>query len=110
MFDDDLPYVQTFGNKEIVAIPLGTDVNDMPFMKYGNAPRTMLDSFNENVAIAKENGRARRSSTSPATPISSAIRAAPITTRRSSRRRPRNPDVWIGTRAQIAHHVLAQKA
>src|SRR6202790_3878060 len=33
VFDDDLPYVQTFGNHDIVAIPLGTDVNDMPFMK-----------------------------------------------------------------------------
>src|ERR1700719_2648378 len=36
VFDDDLPYVQAFGNKKVVAIPLGTDVNDMPFMKYGN--------------------------------------------------------------------------
>src|SRR6202167_5873288 len=27
VFDDDLPYVMTIGNKEIVAIPLGTDVN-----------------------------------------------------------------------------------
>src|SRR5580698_10763587 len=34
VFDDDLPYVQTFGNEKIVAIPLGTDVNDMQFMKY----------------------------------------------------------------------------
>jgi hypothetical protein len=33
-FADDLPYVRRFGNKSIVAIPLGTDVNDMPFMKY----------------------------------------------------------------------------
>src|SRR5580704_1029310 len=56
VFDDDLPYMQTFGNNKIVAIPLGTDVNDMPFMKYGNAPRTMLDAFTENVAIARETG------------------------------------------------------
>src|SRR6202158_5319992 len=27
VFDDDLPYVQTFGDNKIVAIPLGTDVN-----------------------------------------------------------------------------------
>ena len=43
VFDDDLPYVQEFGGLKIVAIPLSTDVNDMPFMKYGNAPRTMLE-------------------------------------------------------------------
>ena len=30
VFDDDLPYVQTSGSKKIVAIPLSTDVNDMP--------------------------------------------------------------------------------
>ena len=54
MFDDDLPYVRAFGDRRIVAIPLGTDVNDMPFMKYGNAPRTMLELFIENLAIARE--------------------------------------------------------
>ena len=56
VFDDDLPYVQSFGNGQIVAIPLGTDVNDMQFMKYGNGPKTMLESFNENIMAAKENG------------------------------------------------------
>ena len=45
VFDDDLPYVQTFGARRIVAVPLATDVNDMPSMKYGNAPRTMLETF-----------------------------------------------------------------
>jgi len=53
VFDDDLPYVQEFGGQRIVAIPLSTDVNDMPFMKYGNAPRTMLDSFEENLEVAR---------------------------------------------------------
>jgi len=53
VFDDDLPHVQDFGGQRIVAIPLSTDVNDMPFMKYGNAPRTMLDSFEENLEVAR---------------------------------------------------------
>jgi len=109
VFDDDLPYVQTFGNKQIVAIPLGTDVNDMQFMKYGNAPKTMLESFNENIAIAQEQGE---------------LAIIDVTCHAHIFGRPRgayyyekiveaaagNPDVWIGTRAQIAHHVLAQKA
>jgi len=56
VFDDDLPYVQSFGDLKIVAIPLATDVNDMPFMKYGNAPKMMLDSFEENLAIARTQG------------------------------------------------------
>ena len=35
--DADLPYVLSYGDKKIVAIPLSYDVNDMPSMK---APRT----------------------------------------------------------------------
>jgi hypothetical protein len=109
VFDDDLPYVQTFGDNKIVAIPLGTDVNDMPFMKYGNAPRTMLDSFTENVAIARETGE---------------VTIIDVTCHAHIFGRPRgayyygkiieaaaaNPDIWIGTRAQIANHVLAREA
>lgn len=109
VFDDDLPYVQTFGDKHIVAIPLGTDVNDMQFMKYGNAPKTMLESFSENVTIAAEKGE---------------LSIIDVTCHAHIFGRPRgayyyekiveaaacNPDLWIGTRAQIAHHVLAQGA
>src|SRR3984893_17379675 len=56
VFDDDLPYVQRFGDLRIVAIPLSTDVNDMPFMKYGNPPKLMQESFEENLAIARAGG------------------------------------------------------
>src|SRR6185503_12032842 len=58
VFDDDLPYVQDVGQLGIVAIPLATDVNDMPFMKYGNPPKLMLESFEENLAIAREQASA----------------------------------------------------
>ena len=109
VFDDDLPYVQTHGNRKIVAIPLGTDVNDMPFMKFGNTPRTMLDSFVENLAIARETGE---------------LTIIDVTSHAHIFGRPRgafyyakiveaaagDPDVWIGTRAQIARHVLAREA
>jgi peptidoglycan/xylan/chitin deacetylase (PgdA/CDA1 family) len=54
VFDSDLPYVQDFGGRRIAAIPLATDVNDMPFMKYGNPPELMRRSFAENLAIARE--------------------------------------------------------
>ena len=46
--------MQSFGELKIVAIPLATDVNDMPFMKYGNPPELMRRSFEENLAIARE--------------------------------------------------------
>jgi peptidoglycan/xylan/chitin deacetylase (PgdA/CDA1 family) len=108
VFDDDLPYVQQFDDQRIVAIPLGTDVNDMPFMKYGNAPQTMLDSFNQNIEVARAQGER------PA--------QIDVTVHAHIFGRPRGAyfyekivekatacdDVWIATRAEIADHVLAQ--
>ena len=53
VFDADLPYVQTYGDKKIVAIPLSYDVNDMPSMKYGHPPAAMLAAFDEVIEIAR---------------------------------------------------------
>jgi len=109
VFDDDLPYVQRFGNHEIVAIPLGTDVNDMPFMKFGNAPRMMLDSFNENIAIARETGELAMIDVTCHAHIFGHPRGAYFYEKVVAAAAT-SPDIWIGTRAEIAHHVLAQKA
>jgi peptidoglycan/xylan/chitin deacetylase (PgdA/CDA1 family) len=108
VFDDDLPYVQTFGSRRIVAIPLATDVNDMPFMKYGNAPQMMLDSFNQNIDVARAQGDR------PA--------AIDVTVHAHIFGRPRGAwfyekiveravscdDVWVATRREVADHMLAQ--
>jgi peptidoglycan/xylan/chitin deacetylase (PgdA/CDA1 family) len=56
VFDDDLPYTQIFGDRSIVCIPFGTDVNDMPFMKFGTEPVAMLESFRQNLDIARKTG------------------------------------------------------
>ncbi len=108
VLDDDLPYVKSYGDKRIVAIPLGTDVNDMQFMKYGNAPKTMLESFNENVAIAKEKGELSIIDVTCHAHIFGHPRGA-YYYEKIVEAAAGNPDIWIGTRAQIAHHVLAQK-
>jgi len=106
VFDSDLPYVQTFGDKKIVAIPLGTDVNDMPFMKFGNPPELMLQSFLQNLDIAREQDE---------------VCIIDVTSHAHIFGRPRGAyfyekiiqaatnatDVWIGTRLEIAQHVLA---
>jgi hypothetical protein len=110
VFDDDLPYVRTFGDNKIVAIPLGTDVNDMPFMKYGNAPRTMLESFSENVAIARETGEVSIIDVTCHAHIFGHPRGAYYYGKIVEAAAASAADVWIGTRAQIASHVLAQKA
>jgi len=110
VFDDDLPYVLTYGNGKIVAIPLATDVNDMPFMKYGNAPKMMLESFNENVKIA----RARKGELAM---IDVTMHAHIFGHPRGAwyfeeivKQAVKATDIWVGTRAEIAEHVLAQAA
>ena len=110
VFDDDLPYVLDFGHKKIVAIPLGTDVNDMPSMKYGSGPDMMLKSFDENVKIA----RARKKELSI---IDVTMHAHIFGHPRGAwyfeqivRQAVKAPDIWVGTRAEIADHVLAQEA
>ncbi len=108
VFDDDLPYVLTFGNQEIVAIPLGTDVNDMPFMKFGNAPKMMLESFEENVAIAKEKGELSIIDVTCHAHIFGHPRGA-YYYEKIIAAAVKNPDLWIATRAKIADHVLARK-
>jgi hypothetical protein len=109
VFDDDLPYVRTFDEGEIVAIPLGTDVNDMQFMKYGNAPKTMLESFHENIAIAREKSELSLIDVTCHAHIFGRPRGA-YYYEKIVDAAARDPDIWIGTRAQIAHHVLAQGA
>jgi hypothetical protein len=109
VFDDDLPYVQTFGDRKIVAIPLGTDVNDMPFMKFGTAPRTMVDSFTENVAIARETDEVTIIDVTCHAHIFGHPRGA-FYYGKIIEAAAGDPDIWIGTRAQIARHVLAREA
>ena len=109
VFDADLPYVQSFEGKRIVAIPLSYDVNDMQSMKYGSAPSAMLEAFEEVIGIAREHDDELRiiDVTSHAhifghhrgayyyeKIIELAVSAA---------------DIWVGTRAQIAEHVLSQQ-
>jgi hypothetical protein len=106
VFDDDLPYVQGVGNAAMVAIPLGTDVNDMAFMKYGNAPRNMWDSFNENVAIAEERGELTVIDVTCHAHIFGHPRGA-YYYEKIVAAAAAHPAVFIGTRAQIASHVLA---
>jgi hypothetical protein len=109
VFDADLPYVQKFDGKRIVAIPLSYDVNDMPSMKYGSAPSAMLEAFEEVIRIARERDDEPRiiDVTSHAhifghhrgayyyeKIIEKAVSAA---------------DIWVGTRAEVAEHVLSQE-
>jgi peptidoglycan/xylan/chitin deacetylase (PgdA/CDA1 family) len=105
--DDDLPYVLTYGNKRIVAIPLGTDVNDMPFMKYGNPPQLMLESFLQNVEIAKQSEGPQMIDVTCHAHIFGRPRGAHFY-EKIIEAAAKDRDVWIATRAEIADFMLAQ--
>ncbi|MSQ21590.1 MAG: hypothetical protein EXR39_19140 [Betaproteobacteria bacterium] len=109
MFDDDLPYVQTFGERKIVAIPLSTDINDMPSMKYGNPPRMMLETFEEHLQRIAElrEGPVIIDVTSHVhifdRPHGAYYYGKIIQTAAGTR------GIWIATRLDIAEFILARK-
>ena len=110
VFDADMPYVLRFGNKSIVAIPLSYDVNDMPSMKYGHAPQTMLDAFDDVIGIARErDDELRIIDVTSHAHIFGHHRGA-YYYEKIIEKATASPDIWVGTRAQVADHVLAQEA
>jgi peptidoglycan/xylan/chitin deacetylase (PgdA/CDA1 family) len=106
VFDSDLPYVKTYGNRKIVAIPLATDVNDMPFMKYGNAPKMMVESFEENLMIARATAGPSLIDVTAHAHIFGRPRGA-YYYESIIERATAAADVWVATREQIADHILA---
>jgi peptidoglycan/xylan/chitin deacetylase (PgdA/CDA1 family) len=107
VFDTDLPYVQHYDGKKIVAIPLSYDVNDMPSMKYGHAPKMMLETFNEVLDIAREReDEVRIIDVTSHAHIFGHHRGAHYY-EKIIERAAAAPDIWIGTRAEIAEHMLA---
>jgi peptidoglycan/xylan/chitin deacetylase (PgdA/CDA1 family) len=106
VFDADLPYVVNHGNMRIVAIPLSYDVNDMPSMKYGHPPRMMLEAFNEVLEIARAgDGELRLIDVTSHAHIFGHHRGAYFY-EKIIEAAMSAADVWVGTRAEIADHVL----
>ena len=109
--DDDRPYVLNYGGKRIVGIPLTMDVNDLPTtIRYGNAPRAMLDQFNDVFTAMRER---------ETVPLMLDVTAHTHVFGRPSGAWvydeimgivAATPDVWITTRAEMARYVLQQTA
>jgi hypothetical protein len=101
--------VQSFGGKKIVAIPLSYDVNDMASMKYGNPPRMLLDAFNEVIEIAREReDELRLIDVTSHAHIFGHHRGAHYY-EKIIEQVVSAPDIWVGTRAQVADHVLSRQ-
>lgn len=108
--DDDRPYVMDFDGQRIVGIPLTMDVNDLPTcIRYGHAPRHMLDSFADTFAAM----RAERA------PLMLDVTAHTHVMGRPSgawvyeeiiKQVKACDDVWVCTREEMARHVLAHAA
>jgi peptidoglycan/xylan/chitin deacetylase (PgdA/CDA1 family) len=107
VFDADLPCVIDHGNNKIVAIALSYDVNDMPSMKYGHPPRMMVEAFDEVIEIARAGaGELRLIDVTSHAHIFGHHRGAYFY-EKIIERAMRAPDIWVGTRAQVADHVLS---
>jgi len=105
-FDSDAPYLERHGEGDLVAIPFNMEVNDLPVcLKNGNPPRTLLDVYRDTVAWALEHEEgpmqidvtvhAHYFGRPAGAWVYDAILAEAVA----------NPDVWIGTRSQIADLV-----
>lgn len=104
--NDDLPYLVQYGNRSIVAFPNNTEVNDLPlYMRYGNAPKVMLEIFEDWLACAREReqGAVRMD---PAIhthvfgrPLGMSVYERIIEVAKAA------GDVWTGTRSEAATHL-----
>ena len=107
--DDDRPYVLDYAGKRIVGIPLTMDVNDLPTtVRYGNAPRAMLDAFNDTFTAMRER---------ETVPLMLDVTAHTHVFGRPSGAWvydeimgivASTSDVWVTTRAEMARYVLEQ--
>jgi peptidoglycan/xylan/chitin deacetylase (PgdA/CDA1 family) len=105
--DDDLPYVQDFSGKKIVAVPFAMEVNDFPiYMRYGNSPQQYVEAFKNTLARMRdrETGAVLLDATAHAhvfgRPLGAWAYEAVMEIAKGT------PGVWIGTRTEAAKHVL----
>jgi len=110
--DDDLPHLAIeAGGEEIIGIPLIMDVNDLPSaIRYGNNARAMLEQFQDAFVAMRERD------TRPAfldVTIHTHVYGRPAGAwvfDEIMRIVRATPDVWTGTRAELAAHTLAGRA
>ena len=104
--DDDLPYVIESGGRRLVAIPLTMDVNDLPHsIRYGNPPRALLELFTDTLAAARRDEVPLMIDVTAHTHVYGRAFGAWVFGE-AMRLAQRARDVWIGTRAEMARHVL----
>jgi peptidoglycan/xylan/chitin deacetylase (PgdA/CDA1 family) len=109
--DDDLPYVQDFSGRSIVAAPFTMEVNDMPiYMRYGDPPRQYVEMFERTLARLRqrEKGPVVLDATAHAHVFGRPLGTWAYEAVMQIAKRTRG--VWIGTRSEAAKHVRASLA
>jgi peptidoglycan/xylan/chitin deacetylase (PgdA/CDA1 family) len=104
--DDDLPYIQNFGQRSIVAMPFTMEVNDMPlYMRYGDPPSQYVEMFERTLArlCEREKGAVQIDATAHAHVFGRPLGAWAYEAVMQIVKRTRG--VWIGTRTEAAAHV-----
>lgn len=106
-FDSDFAYVEMFGARPIVAVPLAMEVNDLPVhLRHGNPPRALLDVFTEAFGAALEHDDVGHVDVT----VHAHVFGRPYGTRileEIMRRVVGRDDVWVTTRSDLAEWVLA---
>jgi peptidoglycan/xylan/chitin deacetylase (PgdA/CDA1 family) len=107
VFDDDRPYVQELDQGRIAAIPLTMEVNDLPHaMRFGRSPRQFVEEFDDLLGhvLASEDQAMMIDVTAHAHCYGrpSGAWAYEAIARKVMWR----DDLWVGTRGEIASHVL----
>lgn len=105
---DDLPWIETYGDRKIVAIPLSTEVNDMRSMKDGAPVSSIVSTFEEqlNRVRGHESGPVIIDVTSHAHIFGRPHGAHYF--ERVVEMAAKASDVWVATRLEITQAVLAQ--
>jgi peptidoglycan/xylan/chitin deacetylase (PgdA/CDA1 family) len=106
--NDDLPYQIRFGDRVIIAAPGSMEVNDMPmYVRYGNPPRAMVDVFEDTLAalVKGEPGAGKIDVTAHAHVFGRPSGAWAF--ERIIEIAKATPDVWIGTRGDLATQLRA---
>ncbi len=107
VFDDDRPYVQQFEQGRIVAIPLTMEINDLPHaMRFGRSPRQFVEAFDDLLGhvLAAEEQALMIDVTAHAHCYGRPAGAWAYEA--IARKVMWRDDVWVGTRGEIASHVL----
>ena len=106
VFDDDKPYIQEFDNGRLVAIPLTMEINDLPHhMRFSRSPQQFVDNFDDVLAHALDEEEALMIDVT----AHAHMYGRPFATwayEAIARKVAARDDLWVGTKAEMAAHVL----